>query len=37
MPFCVSRTNMRRRVAITSHVVTGEPSWNISPGRKVKV
>ena len=34
--FCVSRTNMRRRVATTSRVVTGAPSWNIRPGRSVK-
>jgi hypothetical protein len=32
-----SRAIQRFREAMTSRVVTGWPSWNLSPGRKVKV
>ena len=32
-----SRTIQRFSEAMTSRVVTGWPSWNLRPGRKVKV
>lgn len=37
LPPMVSRAIQRRSEAMTSRVVTGWPSWNFSPGRRVKV